>query len=226
MAIATYQQLRAAICSTANKDDLSDAQTAFEGVSIDSIAKLIVEKATKRINRDLISRGGNKNMEAVDTSLTTTGGTQTLTLPSDYAGHRMFIVRSDPIRVLEFVDPTSLFTQYGGSASGLPEKFTVVGTRTVYFGPTPDAAYATTLIYYQTLTALSADADYNWLLTNHWDIYEAAAMAELMLVLENDERIQYWNGVYNQKANDLMGDDRNTRWAGTPTMPQLQVATA
>lgn len=226
MAISNYQQLRAAICDTINKDDLSAAVTAFEGISIDSTVKRAVEKATMRLQRDLVSRGGHKNMESVTTSLTMTANGQTMTLPSDYVGHRLFQVTANPSRVLEFVDPTSLFTQYGGAAPNLPEKFTVVGTRTAYFGPTPDSAYSTTLFYYQAIPELVDDADTNWVLDDHWDIYEAAACLELMLVLENDERIQYWNGVYNQKVNDLMGDDRNTRWAGTPTMPSLQVAVA
>lgn len=226
MAVSNYQQLRAAICDTVNKDDISDDVTAFEGVTIDSTVKRAVEKATMRIQRDLVSRGGHKEMEAVDTSLTTSNGVQTLTLPSDFAGHRTLVVNSNPVRVLDFVDPTTLFTQYASAATNLPEKFTIVGNRTVYFGPTPDSTYNVTLIYYQQLTALVSDSDTNWLLTNHWDIYEAATMLELMLVIEEDARIQYWNGVYNQKVNDLMGDDRNVRWAGTPTMPSVQVAIA
>lgn len=226
MAINTYQKLRAVLCSTGNKDDISAAISIFEGVSIESIAAQCIEKATMRINRDLISRGGHKNMEAVTTALTTTAAQQSMALPTDFSGHRTLIINSNPVNVLEFVDPTSLFTQYGNSASGIPQKFTIVGNSTVYFGPVPDANYATTLIYYQSIDPLVNDSDTNWVLDDHWDIYEATAMAELMMIVENDERVQYWNGIYNQKVNDLMGDDRNTRWAGTPTMPSLNVMTA
>lgn len=49
---------------------------------------------------------------------------------------------------------------------------------------------------------------------------------ELSILLENDERIQFWKGYYDQKMNDLMGDDRNVRWAGVPTKPSLQVSIA
>lgn len=226
MAINTYIKLRAAVADTANRDDLSADVTAFESTTIDGMIKRAVANATAAIQRDLVSRGGHKNMEAVDTSLTFTAGTETLSFPSDFAGHRSFIITSNPIRVLEFVDPTTLRTQYPSAATGQPEKFAIVGTRTAYARPVPDSAYTTELIYYQALSALSADSDTNWLLTSHPDVYVAAAMIELCIYLENDDRLQYWKGHYDQKVNDLMGDDRNVRWAAVPVKPNLQVAIA
>jgi hypothetical protein len=226
VAVTNYLQLRAAICDTVNKDDISDDVTAFEGTTIDSTVKRAVEKCTLRIQRDLVSRGGHKNMEAVNTSLTLTGGTQTFTLPTDFVGMRSFIVMSNPQRVLTFTDPNSLFLDYGGAAPNMPEKYTLIGTNTAYLGPTPDSSYAVTIVYMQALTVLTNDTDTNWLLTGHWDIYESAAMLELCLTLEADERAQFWQQSYTQRMNDLMGDDRNVRWAATPTIPSVQVPIA
>lgn len=226
MAVSTYIALRAAIADTLNRDDLSADVTAYEGTTIDSMIKRSVENATAIINRDLVSRGGHKNMEQVDTSISTVGGTETVTFTTSFSGHRTFILATNPLTVLEFVDPTSLWTQYPDSATGQPEKFTIIGTRTAYLRPIPDSAYATRLVYYEKLTSLSADSDTNWVLTSHPDVYIAAAMIDLSINLENDERIQFWKGYYDQKVNDLMGDDRNVRWAGVPTKPSLQVSIA
>lgn len=226
MATDTYLKLRAAIADTVNRDDLSADVTAYEGTTIDSTIKRAVETATTTIQRDLVSRGGHKNMETVSTSLTFTSGQEYIDFPTDFAGHRSFIITSDPVRVLEFVDPVTLRTQYGSAATGKPEKFTIVGSRRAYARPIADSAYTTELIYYAALTALSADSDTNWVLTSHPDIYIGAAMIELCIFLENDQRLQFWKGYYDQKMNDLMGDDRNVRWAAVPTMPNLQVAIA
>ncbi len=226
MPVTTYQQLRAAICDTINNDSISAAVTAFEGVSIDSTVKRAVEKSTLRIQRDIVARGGHKNMEAIDATIATVAGTEYVDFPTDFAGARTFMLTTNPLRILSFVDPNTLWTQYPTPTTDKPEKYTIIGTRRAYMRPVPDSAYTTRLVYYQQLTALSADADYNWVLTYNWDIYEAAAMLELCLSLEDDDRLQYWNGAYNQKMNDLMGDDRNVRWAAVPASPNIQVAIA
>jgi hypothetical protein len=224
MAVDNYLKLRATIANTINRDDLSADVTAFEGTTIDSEIKRAVERATLRIQTDLVSRGGHKSMEAVDATISISA--ESGSFPSDFAGHRAFIINTNPITVLQFVDPTSLWTQYPNSTPDRPEKFTIVGTRTFYVRPLPDTAYATRLVYYQALTALSADTDTNWVLTSHWGVYEAAAMFELTLDVEDQTTPQFWKGQYDQLMNDLMGDDRAVRWAAVPTQPNIGVTIA
>jgi hypothetical protein len=128
---------------------------------------------------------------------------------------------------LEFLDPTSLFDQYPSRVTSPPQKYTVIGGTTprLYFRPIPDAAYTLRLIYYQTLTVLASNAT-NWVLTGHPDIYISRAMQHLCEVIQDDERIQFWKGQYDQDVNDLMGDDRNVRWAAVPSKPNLMVTIA
>lgn len=226
MAIDTHLKLRAAVASTINRDDLSADITAFEGTTIESEIKRAVAIATASVQRDLVSRGGHKGMEALDATLTTAAGTEYVDFPADFVGVRSFILMSDPLRVLVFLDPTGLWTAYPNAAQNKPEKFTIIGARRAYLRPIPDAAYTIRLVYSQALTALDGDTDTNWLLTSHPDIYIAACMIEVCLIVENDDRLQYWKGIYDQKMNDLMGDDRNVRWAAVPAMPTLPVAIA
>lgn len=226
MATDNFLKLRADIADTVNRDDLSADVTAFEGVTIDSQIKRAVAAATAAMQSDLISRGGSKAMETVDNTIVTVAGTEYVDFPTDFGGSRAFLITSNPYGVLEFVDPTTLWTQYPSPVTGPPEKYTVIGNRRAYLRPIPDSAYTTRLVYTEALTALVADADTNWLLTARPDIYVQRAMVQICIMLENDERLQFWKGLYDQNMNDLMGDDRNVRWAAVPTKPNLQVSIA
>ena len=226
MATDTYVKLQAAIASELNRTDLASSVTAFSPATLDTDIVRLIEKAENRIERDLNARGGHKAMETVTNSLTTTGSQETLTLPTDFLSARVFALTSSPYVILEFVDPNSLFTQYPSTTSGQPEKYTIIGTNTAYLRPIPDGVYTTRLIYTAKLPRLSSTQTTNWLLTSHVDIYISATMVEACLFLENDERTQYWQGSYDQRMNDLMGDDRMTRWAAVPSKPSLQVTIA
>lgn len=225
-AVTNYLTLRAALADTVNRDDLSADVSSFEGTSIDGMIKRAIDKARIRIQRDLIARGGHRNMETVDTTLTTTANVEYIDFPTDFLGHRTFMLTTNPLVVLEFLDPASLWKQYQSPTLAKPEKFTIVGTRRAYIRPVPDSSYTTRLLYYAAISSLSADTDTNWLIDGHWDLYISAAMLELSLDLQNDDRIQFWKGDYDQKMNDLMGDDRNVRWAGIPARPSVDVVIA
>lgn len=225
MAIDTYAKLQAAIGDAANRDDLFDDVTAYSPAVIEGMIKRAIADATGGIQRDLVARGGHKNMETLTDALACTAGSEVVTLPADFAGHRAFLLARDSVKVLEFVDPTTLYRQYPAAARGEPEKFTITGTRTARLRPVPDGAYPLRLIYYQALTPLSGEA-VNWVLSGHPDIYVSRAMWRLSLMLENDARVPFWKADYDLMMNDLMGDDRNVRWAGVPAMPNLQTAIA
>lgn len=226
MSISTYLALRADIADTINRDDLSSDVTAFEGTTIESQIKRAVTTSTAAIQSDLIARGGTKAMETVNDTLTTTNAQEYMDFPTDFGGARAFIINTNPLVVLEFVDPTTLWTQYPNSTPGKPEKYTLIGNRRAYFRPIPDSVYPTRLVYTEALTALSLDTDTNWLLTLRPDIYRQRAMMEICLYIENDDRLQFWKGLYDQNMNDFLGDDRNVRWAAVPTKPSLQIEIA
>jgi len=226
MAIDTYDKLQAAVADTVNRDDLSADVTAFSPAQVDGAIKRAISYAEKAIQRDLTARGGVKQMETVSNSLSTTPGVETLSLPEGFLGARVLAVNADPLRVLEFVDPNTLFTQYPAAATGRPEKYAIVGASTAYLRPIPDKAYALRLIYTTAIQPLSATQAYNWLLLAAPDLYIAACMLELCIYLENDDRLQYWKVYYDERLNALLGEDRNTRWAAVPAKPSVQVAIA
>ncbi|MDX2143021.1 MAG: hypothetical protein SFV19_06680 [Rhodospirillaceae bacterium] len=226
MAIDTYDKLQAAVADTVNRDDLSADVTSFSPAQIDGAIKRAIAYAEKTIQRDLVARGGVKHMEAVKSTLTTAAGVETLTLPEDFLGVRVLAITGDPLCVLEFVDPNSLFIQYPDAAPGRPQKYTIVGAATAYLRPVPAGAYPLRLIYTQAIPALSAVQTHNWLLLQAPDLYIGAAMLELCIYLENDERLPFWKAYYDEKLNALLGDDKQTRWSAVPTKPTVQVALA
>ncbi|MBL8630687.1 MAG: hypothetical protein JNM81_13710 [Rhodospirillaceae bacterium] len=226
MAIDNYNKLQAALADTINRDDLSADVTAFSPAQIDGAIKRAIAYAEKAIQRDIVSRGGIKHMETVKNTLATTAGQETLTLPTDFLGVRVLAITADPMRVLEFVDPNTLFIQYPSAATGAPEKYTLVGANTAYLRPVPDRAYPLRLIYTAALPALSVEQATNWLLLNAPDLYIGAAMLELCIYLENDDRLQFWKMYYDERMTALLGDDKNARWSAVPVKPSVQVALA
>ncbi len=226
MSIDSYAKLQSAIADTVNRDDLAADVTAFSPAQIDGAIKRSIEYATHALTRNIISRGGIKHMETVSNALVTGVGSETLTLPTDFAGVRAFYLNNSGIVILEFVDPTTLWTQYPSSTTGQPQKYTIIGTNTAYLRPIPDTTYTTRLVYYAKIPALSDSNTSNWVLVNAPDVYIGQSMVELCLYLENDDRLQFWKGYTDERLNDLMGDDRNVRWAAVPSKPNLQVSIA
>lgn len=226
MPIDTYNKLQAAVADTVNRDDLSADVTSFSPAQIDGAIKRAIAYAEKAIQRDIVARGGTKHMETVTNALTTTAGQEILALPTDFLGARVVAITGNPTRVLEFVDPNTLFSQYPSTATGAPEKYSIVGAATAYVRPVPDRAYPLRLIYTAAVPALSSEQTYNWLLLNAPDLYIGAVMLELCIYLENDDRLQFWKTYYDERLNALLGDDRNSRWSAVPVKPSLQVALA
>jgi hypothetical protein len=73
-------------------------------------------------------------------------------------------------------------------------------------GPTPDSAYSISIDYYAKIPALSTAAT-NWLMTGHPGVYLSAAMAELCLYLQDDQRITLWDQKYRSEVAALQESD-------------------
>lgn len=94
-------------------------------------------------------------LEAVTTH-TTTAGTQTLTVPTDWLRTRsLWIANYDPMQTLGFAD---LRTQFDVSNQAQPECFAIAAD-TIYLGPVPDAAYTVNHLYVKREPDLSSDTD-------------------------------------------------------------------
>ena len=197
MAIGTYAELQTAVANWLDRGDLTDRIQEF------------IDLAEARINRNLRLR----LMETTATG-TLTPGTRDYTLPTDYIQARTFHLTLDPIVSLSYVTPEIMNRIWGGSTSGTPEAFTIIGEN-YRLGPEPATADGYSMLYYKRVPALTPAATTNRMLTNNPDIYLYGALLEAEPFLQNDARIQLWATAYRQAVNDLQVQDDKDRHSGS-----------
>ncbi len=95
--------------------------------------------------------------------------------------------------------PNQRFTELQNSAS-LPTHYTFLNN-TIQTAGTGSASYV--LDYYKAFTALSADSDTNWLLTNAPDTYLFAALLESAPFIADLESVNLWAGMYKSIVSAL-----------------------
>ena len=100
------------------------------------------------------------------------------------------------------------------SAASRPRYFGIVGGQ-IRLVPTPDATYATELVYYAKLTKLSASVATNFLLASSPDIYLYGSLLQAAPYLQDDARIPVWSSLYDRALTDVQtADDRGATTGG------------
>jgi hypothetical protein len=188
MSISTYGGLKTSVAAWLDRSDLT------------SIIPDLIYLGQTRIWQDLAGKGGVGALESSVTS--TTSGT--ITLPSDFASVRALYVTL----VGKDVPMRPMSTEGYQSTSSLPDSYYLTGT-TAVLSPAPDATYSYRLMYYKTLAAFSADADYDTILTKAPHLYLYATLLEAEPYLKNDNRVQVWNAMYTERLNAFVAADRH-----------------
>ena len=197
MSLTTYAGLKTSVAAWLKRSDLT------------AIIPDLIVLAEARIARDLRLR-----RQIVSTDLALTAGVQGVDLPADWLEFENVNINSSPPRQLTYVNIEHLETKYPSTWTGTPAVYTLEGNQ-ILFGPTPDTAYTAPVFYYGKFAALSADADTNWLLTNHPSIYLFAALAEAEPYLVNDNRAVMWETKYSKDMNELQTADDAAMFSGT-----------
>lgn len=194
MALANYTDLQASVASWLNRTDLTAVIPDF------------ITLAEERIARDLRAR-----RQVINTSLMTVAGVQSVTVPIDFLeAENIGISSTTPQAALSVVTPEIMDRKYpAGYQTGQPVVYCYLGN-TVQFGPTPDAAYAISLDYYQRLALASTTT--NWLMTNHPSIYLNACLVEACQYLMDVDKGQIYDARYMKAVDDLQdADDASMR---------------
>lgn len=205
MALQNYGQLKTAIGTLLNRSDLTNAIPDF------------VAMLEAQVNREVKFR--NRRQEAEATLAFTSG---VATLPTDFIEARTVVFQSVPRNRLEYLSPSQFENTYNVDSPATPINFTIVGNN-LKVGPLPNSDVGAKLTYSQKLTALSADADTNWLLAHHPDAYLYGSAVHAAPYLGEDARLQTWFGLLDRCAAEIAGDDSRARWNGAPIRPQLSV---
>lgn len=170
--------------------------------------------AERRFSRELRV----PSMEAV-ASITVDAETESL--PADFLEIRAVYLTTDPKTVLEYMTLADLRNTYSANATGKPQNYSIQSGDTLVFGPSPDSSYTAKVNYYQSITALSGSQATNWLLTDHPDVYLAAALAEAFAFLSQDrpeavEKALMWEAKAQGKLAAVMNADRRRNVGSAP----------
>jgi hypothetical protein len=202
MAISTYSELQTAVANWLDRDDLGDRIPEF------------IALAEAKMNRNLrISL-----MENVSTAITMVGGTRDYSLPAGFTGMKEFHLTTSPIVALSYITPEMMNRVWAGSTGGRPQAFTLfsdAGTRKIRVGPSPDAAYTTSMLYLKKIDNLSDSNTTETMLTENPDIYLYGALLEAEPFLMNDGRVQLWATMLQKVAQDLQERDIFDRHSGS-----------
>ena len=202
MALTSYTTLKNEIASYLNRTDLSSYLDTF------------IDLAESRMARDLRLR----EMETIDTSITTVSGTQSYDLPTGYLEMRYAALQTSPYTFLTYLAPPDFMRVYNaGEGSGSPTHYTIIGSK-IYLGMQPDAAKVLELGFFKRPTGLSSTNADNLVLTNFPDLYLYACLAESEPFLMNDERLQVWASLYKEGVKTANESAQRGRTSSAPLM--------
>ena len=201
MALSTYAELKTSIANWLNRSDLTDE------ISDDFIKLVEAEYNSKfRIRKMLTS----------DTSFTIDSELEAL--PTGFLQVRDFFIVSGSAKYsLTYMAPTQMDQTRGGSTSGRPNSYTILGSN-FRFAPTPDATYTSTINYYKAIDSLSDSTTTNYILTNHPGIYLYGSLYHAANFLGGIEpsKLQNWSQLYATSMERLERNDKEDTWSGTP----------
>jgi len=202
MALTSYTTLKNEIESYLNRTDLTANLDTF------------IDLAESRMARDLRIR----EMETIDTSITTVSGTQSYDLPTGYLEMRYVALQTSPYTFLTYMTPPDFMRLYNqGEGSGTPSKYTIVGSQ-ILLGMQPDAAKVLELGFFKRPTGLSSSNADNLVLINFPDLYLYSSLAESEPFLMNDERLQVWAALYKEGVKTANESAQRGRTSSAPLM--------
>ena len=211
MALSTYAELKTSIANWLNRSDLTSE------ISDDFIKLVEAEYNSKLRIRKMITS---------DTSFTIDSELETL--PTGFLQVRDFFIVSGSAKYsLTYMSPTQMDQTKGGSTSGRPIVYTILGGN-FRFAPTPDATYTATINYYKAIDALSDSTTTNYILTNHPGIYLYGSLYHAANFLGGIEpsKLQNWMQLYTTGMERLERNDREDEWSGSPLQSRSDVTVA
>jgi len=203
MTITNYGTLKTAIADTLNRQDLT------------SVIPQFVTLAQAQFNRRIRSfRQITRGSLTIDA--------QFEALPADWLETIRITMDASPIRVLTQISMDDL-TRYRtaiDNTTDAPVYFAHNGTDIELF-PTPSTSYTGEITYYAKVTALSADDDTNWLLTNNPDVYLYGSLIHSAPYLREDPRLAVWAGLLAQAMSEIEDETAAARF-GSPLRMRMR----
>ena len=137
-----------------------------------------IRKAEYRLNRLVVAPQRETTVDVA-----TVASTQTVSLPTGFRQLRTAHYVADAGYPLAPVTLNVLHSQFT-DRSGAPQAY-AIANQSIYFGPTPDAAYTVRLTYIEDIPPLSSTNQTNWLLASNADAYVYATLWQAAAWLED-----------------------------------------
>lgn len=196
MAFANYNDLKTSVANFLARDDLTARIPDF------------ITLCEARMSRELDSRSIEKRAKA-----TTTESDEFISLPTDLRQIRLVKVNSDPVTVLEFMTPLSLYETYSTSGGGKPKAYTIIGAE-IALRPVPDTGYELEIIYGESINALSDSNANNTILTRHPDAYLYGSLANAYAFLMDEQRATQYDALFSRIIGEILLDTEKQRFGG------------
>ena len=191
----TYEELKAQIADTLNRQDLTSVIPSF------------ITMCEANLNRDL-------NHWRMEKRAATSFSDRYHTLPTDWIKtNRIQLDTGEPLTMISIDEMQSL--RYSES-NGKPKFYAhVAGEIELY--PTPDESYDGQLYYQAQIPALSTGD--NWV---DDDVYLYGSLVHAAPYLQSDERLGLWVGLYNQAVMKLNSQSNSSKYSGTGLKMKLR----
>lgn len=198
MALSTYSDLKTSIANYLGRSDLTSQIPDF------------ITLAEVRLSRELRIRQMLSN-----STIATVGGTNTVSLPSDFLDLRDIYVDGNPRQPISYMTPAAFSRDAQPEFSGKPVYYTINATQFV-LAPNPDTNYNIKVLYYAKPTVLSDSNTSNAFLANAPDALLYASLLEAEPYLMNDQRILVWSNLYSNALQALNTADEKSEFSGVP----------
>src|SRR6056300_697743 len=210
MALATYSDLKTSIANWLNRSDITSE------ISEDFI--VLTEK-------DFNSKLRIRKMNETDSSFTI--DSETVALPTGFLQVRDFyILQGGTKYALKYITPAQMDQIKGGSTSGMPNTFTILGDN-FRFAPSPSASYTGVINYFKEFDALSDSNTTNYILTKHPAIYLYGSLYHAANFLGGIEpnQAQQWLGMYSAAMERAENNDKQDSYGGAPVVQRTDIGT-
>lgn len=196
--IFDYTSLVSAVEDHLQRDDFGDRISRFVQ---------LVETYLKREFRTL-------DMETTSTAVLTGGSAE---LPSDLLSIRSITIQGDPDllvpdRTLRNVSPSRTAAEFSG-APGAPYVYTRVGNSIILTPPLPEGDEVTLkLIYLAGFVPLSAEAEANWILRDHPDVYFYGVLAHAYAWVPDPDNASTYGSLFDGAVEGVKVSRAKDRW--------------
>lgn len=196
MALDSYSNLKAAIASHLDRDDLT------------SYVDDLIDLAETRHRRDI-------RIRELITRAAITIDARYETLPTGFLEGISFRILTDPVTRLQFRAPEDM-ALVRSETTGKPTFYTILGTE-FEFDKAADSSYSGEILYHKAATALSDQNTSNEILVRAPDVYLYGSLLASAPFLQDDERIEVWAALYKSAVDALRQSARQDRYSGRLT---------